>query len=118
MAEEKRDGSMSGLIFVACMFIGAGIGLAFKRPDIGGAIGMGIGFLLMALIRTKAEPVEVKVPSTASSYFLILLGILLIVTGPGLIYYPDLLHPYLTGVFIALFGLGFIIFGSKIAKKK
>ena len=31
----------SGLFFVALMFIGAGIGLLFNRPDVGGAIGMG-----------------------------------------------------------------------------
>ena len=34
----------SGLIFVACMFIGAGIVMLFDRVEVGGAIGMGVGF--------------------------------------------------------------------------
>ena len=118
MTEEKGKDGVSGLIFVACMFIGGGLGLAFGRPEVGGAIGMGIGFLLMAFVRTKAEPVEVKIPSTASGYFLILLGIALIVTGPGLIYYPDILYPHIAGTFIALLGIGLIIFGSKTVKRE
>jgi len=117
MTEEKGKDGGSGLIFVACMFIGGGLGLAFGRPDVGGAIGMGIGFLLMAFVRTKAEPVEVKIPSSASGYFLILLGIALIVTGPGLIYYPNILYPYIAGILIALLAVGLIIFGSKMVKR-
>ena len=36
---ERREHEFAGLAFVACMFIGAGIGLAFDRPDVGGCIG-------------------------------------------------------------------------------
>jgi hypothetical protein len=50
---ERREHEFAGLAFVACMFIGAGIGLAFDRPDVGGCIGMGIGFLAIAIIHTK-----------------------------------------------------------------
>ena len=32
---EEREHEFAGLAFVACMFIGAGIGLAFDRPDVG-----------------------------------------------------------------------------------
>ena len=117
MIEDRKDG-VSGLIFVACMFIGGGLGFAFGHPEVGGAIGMGIGFLLMAFVRTKVEPVEVEMPSTASGYFLILLGIALIVIGPGLIYYPDILYPHIVSIFIVLLGIGLIIFGSKTVKRK
>ncbi len=46
MAEEK---SFSGLIFVGCMSIGGGLGLLFGRPEVGGAVGMGIGFFVSFL---------------------------------------------------------------------
>ena len=42
---EEREHEFVGLAFVACMFIGTGIGLAFDRPDVGGCIGMGSNFL-------------------------------------------------------------------------
>jgi len=59
----KRE-KFEGLVFVACMFIGGGLGLAFGRPDVGGAIGMGVGFLLMAMLRAKrveATPITLLV---------------------------------------------------------
>lgn len=34
--------AFSGLVFVALMFIEAGVGLLFERPDVGGVIGMGL----------------------------------------------------------------------------
>jgi hypothetical protein len=99
------------------MFIGAGIGLLFDRVAVGGAIGMGIGFLLMAFIRSKTELLEVKIPSTLSGYFLILLGLAFIIGGFGLIYFPEFLYPYGVGIFTILLGLGFLIFGWKIIIK-
>jgi hypothetical protein len=48
--ENKSPRAIGGLIFVGCMFIGGGLGLLFGRPDVGGAIGMGIGFISMALV--------------------------------------------------------------------
>jgi len=48
--EKKRHGSVNnGLIFIGCMFIGGGIGMIFHAEEIGGAIGMGIGFIAMAV---------------------------------------------------------------------
>jgi hypothetical protein len=117
MSEEKDRGRVSGLVFVACMFIGAGIGLACGRPDVGGAIGMGIGFILMAFVRTREEPVEIRIPSSASAYFLIVLGIAFVVAGLGIIYFPDVLYPYMVGIFVILFGLGFVIRASGMLKK-
>jgi len=117
MSEERDRGRASGLIFVACMFIGGGIGLAIGRVEVGGAIGMGVGFILMALVRTREEPVEIRIPSTASAYFLALLGIVFVVTGLGIIYFPDVLYPYVLGIFVILLGLGFVIMAGKTLKK-
>jgi hypothetical protein len=52
MEEKKKDGSsIGGLIFVGCMFIGGGIGMFYNSTQIGGAIGMGAGFIAMGAIR-------------------------------------------------------------------
>jgi hypothetical protein len=56
--EKRMHGSSIGsLIFVGCMFIGGGIGMIFHAVEIGGAIGMGVGFIAMgitwALFRQK-----------------------------------------------------------------
>ena len=99
------------------MFVGAGVGLAAGRPDVGGAIGMGVGFLLMAFIRTRIEQVEVTLPSRLSGYFLILLGITLIVGGISVIYFPHLIYPYLIGAFITLLGVGFVVLGNKAIRR-
>jgi tellurite resistance protein TehA-like permease len=117
MSEERDRGRAGGLVFVACMFIGGGIGLALGRPDVGGAVGMGIGFILMAFLRAREEPIEIKMPSSASAYFLILLGIAFVISGIGLIYFPDILHTYIIGIFAILFGLGFLVMAGARLKK-
>ncbi len=48
---KKQRRSIGGLVFVGCMFLGAGIGIYYGSMKMGGAIGMGIGFLAMAAIR-------------------------------------------------------------------
>ncbi len=48
--EHKKGGAaIGGLIFVGCMFIGGGIGMIFDAEEVGGAIGMGVGFIGMAI---------------------------------------------------------------------
>ncbi len=117
MSEEKKHRALPHLLFPASMFIGLGIGLALGNPGVGVLIGMGAGFLLMGLVRTKIEPVEVRIPSSIFGYFVILLGIALVITGTGIIWYLELLYPYIAGVFVALFGLGFIILGARAVKR-
>lgn len=53
--EEKTDNKTAGLVFVGCIMAGSGLGTAFGRPDIGSLVGVGIGFVLMALVRRKKE---------------------------------------------------------------
>lgn len=45
--------SRGNTAFVGCLFIGAGIGMLFNQLVVGGAIGMGVGFLLMAFLGDK-----------------------------------------------------------------
>ena len=51
--QEEKEGSQTGsYIFVGCMFIGMGIGMAFGNTGIGMFIGMGVGFLASALYKS------------------------------------------------------------------
>lgn len=70
-----EDTHIGGLVFVACMFVGGGLGLLFDRPDVGGAIGMGVGFLAMALLKSReVKRVELSIPKTLPSIGLALAG--------------------------------------------
>ena len=50
MASKKdiQSNNIGGLLFVGSMFIGFGIGFYLNNIVVGGALGMGVGFLLMA----------------------------------------------------------------------
>ncbi|HET6245000.1 MAG: hypothetical protein H0V01_13075 [Bacteroidetes bacterium] len=48
--KKKAGSSIGGIALVGFMFLGAGIGMIFNKVQIGGAIGMGIGFIAMASI--------------------------------------------------------------------
>lgn len=113
--KEKHSGA--GLSFVACMFIGAGIGLLFDRPEVGGCIGIGVGFLLMAIIRTKeikTTPVTINLPKTFGKLILCVIGLLMITCGFCLLYEPALLYPYV--VSIGIIAVGIIVFLSSLVK--
>lgn len=115
--EERKEHEFEGLAFVACMFIGAGIGLAFGRPDVGGAIGMGVGFLLMGLMqakRVKPTPVTISLPKSFGQIVLSTIGILVIVCGLCLLYNPKLLYPYVVG--IGMVAIGILILASGLIR--
>ena len=51
MDQNRKSGpAIGGIVFTGCMFIGAGIGMALDKMEIGGAIGMGVGLLAMGAI--------------------------------------------------------------------
>ena len=114
MSEEKKGREIAGLIFVACMFIGAGIGLLFGRPDVGGAVGMGVGFLLMGILRVKrVKPSEttISLPRSFGQAALCSVGALMIVLGLFILYRPELIYPYLVGVGVIIIGVLMILAG-------
>ncbi len=41
----------SGIFVPGGLLLGLGIGLAYGRPDVGALVGLGSGFILMAIIR-------------------------------------------------------------------
>jgi len=109
MSEEEEKGKdLSGLVFVACMFIGGGIGLLFGRPDVGGAVGMGVGFLLMAILRgkrVKSSQAIISLPRSFGQVALCSVGALMIILGFLILYYPELIYPYLIGMGVILIGI-------------
>ncbi len=50
MEKQKSGSQIGGIVFVGCMFIGAGIGMMLGKVQVGGAMGMGVGFLAMGAI--------------------------------------------------------------------
>lgn len=113
LMSETEVRRFAGLAFVACMFIGAGIGLAFKRPDVGGAIGMGVGFLLMGFLRLRGIRVReaITLPTKLPNIVLSLAGSLLIAWGACLIFYPSVVYPYLAGISAIIIGLLLVAVG-------
>jgi len=45
----NRGSGIGGIIFVGCMFLGGGIGSLLHEPHSGWLIGMGVGFIGLAL---------------------------------------------------------------------
>jgi len=118
LAEKSKEDArhFSGLVFVACMFIGAGVGLAFGRPDVGGAIGMGVGFFLMGLIRVKGvqpQPITLSLPSSFPALTVTVLGVIVILAGVFLLWAPEMVYPYLAA--FAAIAVGVLILAGGLA---
>lgn len=103
--EEVRR--LSGLVFIASTFIGAGIGLLFGRPDVGGCMGMGVGFLLMGFVRAKEAKsnLTVSILKWFGAVCVSIAGALLLFIGIGLLFFPIAIWPYIAGIAALAFGL-------------
>ena len=59
MAEEKEKRSKKmeagGLVFVGCLVIGMGVSFALDNMPVGLFIGLGAGFIAMAIIRFRTD---------------------------------------------------------------
>ena len=114
-----KDKSVGGLVFVACMFIGLGIGLLFDKPNVGMFLGMGIGFLFMAFLKGKEiRTIEISIPKTLPSLILTIVGLFFVIAGVLLFKAPELIYPYLIGFAAIIIGLLIFVVGfTSIIKK-
>lgn len=115
MATNQKSGIRS-VVFIGCFFIVLGLGLAWRRPDVGALLGLGIGFMLLAFVKIKREPITVKIPHSFVGYLLITVGFFFVILAMGLVFYPQLIYPYLISIFIAFSGLFCILGGSHIIR--
>jgi len=103
------------------MFIGAGVGLLFERPDVGGAIGMGLGFLAIAFLRyyrieVKAEE-SISIRGIFGSIILVCIGLMFISGGFALLFNLKYLMRYVAGIVVVAIGLVFLAMALKILTK-
>jgi len=52
MAKKQDEKKPRDLLFLACLFIGLGVGMAYNQTGIGVLIGIGVGFLAAFLNET------------------------------------------------------------------
>jgi len=124
--EEKKAGAgrawtLAGLSFIACILFGAGIGLLFGRSDVGGSIGVGAGFLVMALIGTRVlepTPITIGLPRSFGRILLAAVGALIIVCGLFILYNVDLLYPWVAGIGTVVMGLVIFVGGLVVGGKR
>jgi len=101
----------SGLLIPAGAFIGIGLGMIAGYPGPGVLIGLGLGFLVSAILHqrgTEAPDSVFPCCGHGKGWISALIGIFLIIVGIGIIWGPANLWPYIVGIFLILIGLGFI----------
>jgi len=118
---------VGGLVFVGLMFLGAGVGLLVGHTGAGALIGMGLGFVAMALLRGGAERKGAEVPPCrppfpAGGWFgaVFMLGLGLIFTAIGAMMLLGLAVPWRTigALFTVLIGLAFLWWGASLLRAK
>ena len=125
MEEKKaaagRVWTLAGLSFIACILFGTGIGLLFGRPDVGAPLGVGAGFLVMALIGARVvepTPITISLPRSFGRVLFSVVGALIIVCGLFVLYDVELLYPWVAGIGIVVVGLVFFLGGLLKGHKK
>jgi putative Mn2+ efflux pump MntP len=112
MHEKRRERNMGGIFIPAFLFIGLGIGLLIGQPGVGIFVGIGVGFIAMAAARTK-QRMGTGLHSDAPEFISFLVGLMFVVGGIGLVYFPAMLWPYLGAAVLILIGLWFMFRGYR-----
>jgi len=102
------------------MFLGMGLGLLVERLDVGLFVGMGLGFIAMALLRGGAEEKDVEttlrpppLPEGGRLGAVFLLGLGAIFMTLGVMLLLGVAVPWRTmgALFLVALGLGFLWWG-------
>ena len=126
----KLSRKAGGLVFIACMFIGMGIGMMFDETAAGMFIGMGVGFLAMALLRGEEEyeeEYERRYRYEGSVLSRILGSIVLALIGMGFILWglselevinvSVILTKTVIGIILVIIGLAFVLASLVIVRR-
>ncbi len=112
MHENRRERKTGGIFIPAFLFIGIGIGLLVGQPGVGALVGIGIGFLAMAAARAR-EGAATSLHPAAPVFISVLVGLMFVIAGIGLIYFPAMLWPYLGAAVLILLGIWFMFRGYR-----
>lgn len=109
----SKDRHWSWEVFVACMFVGLGVGMLFDAAGAGVIVGMSVGFILGALLRVERAGVELRAPRGLPSAALMVIGAAFIGLGMSLL---GLLPQQALRIFggLALIALGFLSIGAGV----
>lgn len=55
MAKKGNTYAASGVAFMGCVVLGVGLGMVFDNTGAGSVIGVGVGFLVMAAMRSLSK---------------------------------------------------------------
>ncbi len=102
----SEEGS-SGLVFVAFLFIGMGVGYLLGNTAAGLFMGMGVGFLAMAYLKPREKGIDLRKEPWGSA-ILALVGLGFILGGASLLLGLEIPWDKLGGVFLILMGLAFL----------
>jgi hypothetical protein len=89
--------------------IGIGAGLLLGRPDVGALVGLGIGFIAMGIAKMMNSPKTCLSSIMARSSFPVLLGIVSIIAGLGLAYFPAIIWLYFWPLVFIVAGTWFLL---------
>ena len=53
--EKNNVSEIAGIAFVGCVIVGTGLGLLMDNVSVGSVLGVGVGFLVMALVRATKK---------------------------------------------------------------
>ncbi len=115
----KTRSKIAGFIFVACILICTGIGMIFDRPDVGGVLGVGIGFLLLGIFKYYVRVIKertVTIKPILGSALAVVSGIGFIVAGVALLLNYEILIRYIGAIWSIAIGLLLVLLGIHLAK--
>jgi len=114
---ETKDGRRRHIrqaFIPAGALIGLGVGLLLNHPGPGVLIGLGLGFLVSSFGGSDDPgPSENSGPSMIQgiNWFILMLGVFLILVGVGIGLNISVFWPYLPAAFLILLGIMFVVRG-------
>lgn len=113
-SEEHR---WAGELFIACMFLGIGIGVILGVAGAGTLVGIGVGFILASIVERTGRRYVLKLPKSLSSLIPVVVGAGFILGGLGVQQYSVLATRYAIAVSMIIVGI-LVLATSIVALRK